>query len=229
MNRHWRTVAAAVMMGAAFQTVARAEWYVGAELGRVKHEFRPEYAYAWGGPNDRYTNRARGTELDLLAGFHFAMYRYFSVAIQARASGNDAAWKLNVYDAYPDLGVEGEARLEYEIPYSGTLSVLPEFHLWRFTAFGELGVGGAWLHESKESAVSSSYDYRKLVPLATAGAGLRLALLDNLDAFVVYRETFYDRVNYDSNLPDGSVVESISDKPVSWSVTGGFVFRFPEE
>lgn len=194
------------------------EWLLGLEAGYGVQTFEPEYEFVSGTPNRRFTNRAEGFMGAFVGGWRTMLAPGFSLTLQGRFEGSTGTWTLQT---------DEPASLEYAIPVSAGVSLMPAFHFDEATAvFAEIGVAGGLLLHRKQSDVASRYDETDWRPGLVMGGGVERALGSGLKGRVFYRRTAYDDVAFDTHSPAGAVVERVTDGPrsVVWGL--GLVYAF---
>ncbi|NCC49957.1 MAG: porin family protein [Spartobacteria bacterium] len=186
-----------VLAGPAFAS----GWYVGAEAGTVTHTFKVHYEYLQGGTPDEYTDRASGTMAGLIGGYRFTLAERIFLSLQGRVSADDAEWTLTT---------DEPAKLSYSLPVAYSASLLPEIRLFdKLSLFGEIGVGQGRIEMSKSSTQASRYDETEWANAYSFGGGLQYRFNATWRLFALYRYTSYEKVSFDSRLPDGTRWESI--------------------
>lgn len=221
-RRHWMIGAASVACLIAANGVAAQTYYVGAEVGGEQVSFPTDYAFASGGPNESYDNRANGTSGGVLAGYRWEVAPGVSIALQGRLSVSDTAWKMDLAD---------QTSFKYAIPVNAAVSLLPIYRVSdKVALFVEAGVALGKIQERK-SAVSTSmypslYDVRKWQPGGIAGVGISLAMDEKWSLRIGYRRTWFKEFSYDSHLADGTQVETVSASPVQSVTSLGLIRDF---
>ncbi len=220
-----------LMVGGVVAVVAaalnvQAGWYAGGELGYITHTFKPKYSYA-AGVNDEYTDYAYGAAVGARGGYRLFFHPQLAVAAQARVAANNARWKLDVVDWFPQANRGGAASLEAEIPYAYNLSLAPELYFTtNLAVYGEVGIGHGYVRAVKNSDASTSYSYERWTPAYSYGGGLRYQVRAPWNVFVEYRATQYDDFSYTSRFPDGTEWEYVDETAYSQEFLVGATYFF---
>lgn len=133
----------ALVLSAWWAPVFAEGWYGGLEVGYVTHTFKVHYDYVEGRTPDDYTDLAHGAQGSFVGGYQIPLAERLSLALQGRVSYDDAEWTLNT---------DEPADLTYSLPWTYSVSLLPEIKLWKnFSLFGELGIGQGYMRYKKDS------------------------------------------------------------------------------
>jgi opacity protein-like surface antigen len=211
-NQRWIFVAASVLSIAASNVLAAEAYYLGAEIASDRLAFQPKYNFASGAPAETYDNKASGMNAGVLAGYRWTLSPDFSIALQGRLAGSDAKWQLETAEP---------ASLKYSIPVNAAVSLIPTFQVSKnLSLFAEGGLALGRVQLQKSAISASMYDVQEWLTGGIAGAGVSYALDERLSVQLGYRRTWYNEVKYDTHLANGSLVETVRDKPVQsqWSI-----------
>lgn len=208
---------AALVLGLTVSAQA-GRWYAGVDLGYVEHEFTPTYTFTYDRAPKDFVDKADGMEIGISGGYSEPVCPYFSMACQTRLTFNESEWTLSTDDP---------AELQYEIPLTCSLTVVPTFTVTeKVLLFLETGFIGGSVSEKKSSAVHSSYDFSEWRTGCTIGAGIWLSIGDKTGVSVVYRRAEFDSFSYKSYMPDGTHWETVQDDPVTDSYSIGLTYSF---
>jgi opacity protein-like surface antigen len=192
--------------------------YVGTELDYAALKFTPHYSYTSGAPDKGYTDRAEGIEFRMLAGYSVQLNKIFSLDFRTHFGLNNAVW---------DLDTTEPAHLEYKIPYTYGISLLPSARITdKASLLAEIGLEQGYIQEKKDSPVSSSYNFSKWVGGYTVGGGASCDLSRHFKVSLFYRYREYNHISYDTHLPDGTLSEIVEDRPSIWSINIGMSYSF---
>ncbi len=213
--------AAGVILAGASPALAQdppAVWFVGAGVGQLNAEFRPYYTYYGGGTPDQFENTADGFEGQILAGRRYRVTDRVFIALQGTVALSSASWSLSI--------PEEPADLEYSLPYRLVLSVAPEVALGRVTLMADVGGGMGRVHQLKSSPSSSTYDFDRVRPVLSVGAGIRVAATRAIDLFAHVGHARFSEHAFDTFTPSGVRVEQVTDRPRATGFTVGVIRRF---
>jgi opacity protein-like surface antigen len=192
--------------------------YVGTEVGYAALKFTPRYSLADGTPDAGYTDRAEGIEFRMLAGYGVQLNKTFSLDLQTHFGLNSAVW---------DLDTAEPAHLEYKIPYTYGISLLPSARITeKASVSAEIGLEQGYIQEKKDSSVSSSYNFSKWVSGYSLGGGASYDLSKHFKVSLLYRYRKYNHISYDTYFPDGTLSEMVEDRPSISSITVGMSYSF---
>jgi opacity protein-like surface antigen len=188
------------------------QWYVGADIGAVDHEFTPTYAPCSGIPDVEFKNEDSGYLFGVNGGYMQEVCNIFSIGFQAHVSVNNSEWALNLPDP---------ANFSYEQPYTWGLSVVPVIKLCKKSALVlEAGLIQGSVKEYKYGSLETNYDVSETIGGTLLGAGISYELTDSMDVIVKYQRTDFSSFAYKTISPAGTQVETVWDNPtaVSWSL-----------
>lgn len=192
--------------------------YVGTELDYAAVKFAPHYSFMSGAPDKAYTDRADGAEFRMLAGYGWQLNNTFSLDFRTHFGLNSAVWELDTTEP---------AHLEYKIPYTFGISLLPSARIMsKVSLLAEIGLEQGYIHEKKDSPVTSSYNFSKWVEGYSIGGGASYDLSRHFKASLLYRYMEYNHISYDTHLPDGTLSERVEDRPSMWSLNIGMTYSF---
>lgn len=193
-------------------------FYAGTEIGYVETRFEPQYSYMDGSPNDRYLDPAYGQTGSLIFGYMHPLASGLSVGLQGRIGLSNEEWTLDTGES---------AHLAYRIPYYHSIGIRPAIRLSdSLSVFFDGGIGQGNIQEKKESPFSSRYDINEWKPGYTAGAGIEYHLSSVWSMNFSYRYTAYEKLSYDSYLPNGSHWETVEDEPQTQVFSFGLTLYF---
>lgn len=199
-------------------TAYASPWYVGTELDYAALKFTPHYSYISGAPDNGYTDRAEGIEFRMLAGYGVQLNKTFSLDFQTHFGLNSAVW---------DLDTAEPAHLEYKIPYTYGISLLPSARITdKASLLAEIGLEQGYIQEKKDSPVTSSYNFSRWVGGYSIGGGASYDLSRHFKVSLFYRYREYNHLSYDTHLPDGTLSEIVKDRPSIWSINIGMSYSF---
>ncbi|WP_028325053.1 outer membrane protein [Desulfatirhabdium butyrativorans] len=193
-------------------------FYAGTEIGYAETRFEPQYSYMDGSPNDRYVDLAYGQTGSLIFGYMRPLGAGLSMGLQGRIGLSNDEWTL--YTNEP-------AHLTYRIPYSYAFGLRPALRISdSLSVFFDGGIGQGNIQEKKESPFASRYDINEWKLGYTAGAGIEYHLSSVWSMNFSYRYTAYDRLSYDSYMPNGSHWETVEDEPKTQVFSFGLTWYF---
>ena len=196
------------------------EWYASVEAGRSQDKFEPYYTFHYPRTPVTFHNADSGLQLSLKGGRRHQLTDRWSIGGEVRVSANTGEWSVTTTEP---------ATLSYKLPYTVSLSAVPEYRFTPSTSlFLELGLGQGQVEERKttSSSTKSAYDFGSWETVRTLGVGLRYRLDADKDLYVAYRHTAYASFSYDTHLSDGTLVETISDAPHTNLYSVGVSLRF---
>ncbi|MEW6259205.1 MAG: outer membrane beta-barrel protein [Thermodesulfobacteriota bacterium] len=193
--------------------------YMGLDVGYSETRFHPEYTYVDGSPSDTYLDPAYGQSGSLLIGYTHPVFPGLALGLQGRFGYANDTWTLDTNEP---------AHLTYQIPYFYTISLRSTLQVVPpLLVFLDAGIGQGYIQERKESPTSSQYDFKEWKPGYSAGGGIEYHLTENWSMNVSYRYTAYEKISFESYLPNGSHWETIEDTPnnrmISWGLTWHFL------
>ena len=193
MNSQRWLLSAVIALGVVVSNDARAQnYYLGIEVGNEHVSFNPDYSFVSGAANRSFDNEASGTGVGVLAGYHWKVAPNFSISLQGRLSTSNADWKLDLAEP---------ASLEYAIPMTAAVSLLPTFQASeKISLFAEAGIAMGKIQERKSAVSTSRYDAQEWLPGVVAGAGMNIAMDEQWSVRIGYRRAWYNKLTYDSHL-----------------------------
>lgn len=192
--------------------------YVGTELDYATLKFTPHYSFISGAPDKVYRDSTAGIEFRMLAGYSWRLNKIFSLDLRTHFGLNSAVW---------DLHTTEPAHLEYKIPYSCGISLLPSARILdKVSLLVEIGLEQGYIREKKNSPVSSSYNFSKWVGGYSIGSGASYDLSRHFEASLFYRYREYNHISYDTHLPGGTLSERVEDRPSISSINVGMSYSF---
>jgi len=189
-------------------------FYTGAEIGYASHRFKPEYDYTYDRPNSGFVNMAYGSEIGWIGGYRFNLNDQIAAGVQGRFGINTAEWSVDT---------PSPSQLNYRISPVAVISFQPDIAVTKtLSLMLEAGIGQGLIKEKKDAPSSSRYDFSDWTTGYLAGVGLKYHFVAGVSFFVMYRYMAYDKIDYQTFLPDGTHWETVSDRPSSTTISLGF-------